>query len=212
MEINLWTCEYCLTRRWTQLRCTHSHKYTRPKRVWTNHTAVRRVVMYHCQGHECTLDRVRLWVCVQKLISINDKPIHISKVLFYFVMWRPSHCHVRLLSLLKPEIYTGDPRPCILPRVMASSARGSNWGSLGFLPTTHALKINASMIFVCRAAFMHVYLHTQTAADAGDIRTWRTTVILITGKTQRPPIWAPCWGWKWFMFWNLPCISVAQTL
>ena len=41
--------------------------------------------------------------------------------------------------------------------------------------------------------FTRVYLHTQTAVDAGDIRTWRTTVILITGKSRRPPIWAPCW-------------------
>ena len=35
--------------------------------------------------------------------------------------------------------------------------------------------------------FMHVYLHAQTVVDAGDIRTWRTTVILIPGKTK-PPI------------------------
>ena len=40
--------------------------------------------------------------------------------------------------------------------------------------------------------FTHVYLHTQTTVDAGDIRTWRTMVILITGKTRRPPVWAPC--------------------
>ena len=40
--------------------------------------------------------------------------------------------------------------------------------------------------------FTHVYLHAQTAVDAGDIRMWRTTVILITGKTRRPPIWTPC--------------------
>ena len=40
--------------------------------------------------------------------------------------------------------------------------------------------------------FMHVHLHARTAVDAGDICTWRTTVILITGQTRRPPIWAPC--------------------
>ena len=40
--------------------------------------------------------------------------------------------------------------------------------------------------------FTHVYLHAQTTADVGDIRTWQTVVILITGKTWRPPIWAPC--------------------
>ena len=38
------------------------------------------------------------------------------------------------------------------------------------------------------------YLRAQTAVDAGDIPTWRTVVILIMGKTWKPPIWAPCWG------------------
>ena len=58
---------------------------------------------------------------------------------------------------------------------------GSNWGSSGF----------------CQP---HTQIQTQNKCandlrrprDAGDIRTWRTTVILITGKTRRPPIWAPC--------------------
>ena len=40
--------------------------------------------------------------------------------------------------------------------------------------------------------FTLVNLHTQTAVDAGDIHTWKTMVILITRKTQRPPIWAAC--------------------
>ena len=39
--------------------------------------------------------------------------------------------------------------------------------------------------------FRHIYLYTETAVDAGDIRTWRTTVILIMGKPQRSLIWAP---------------------
>ena len=30
------------------------------------------------------------------------------------------------------------------------------------------------------------YLHAQTAVDAGDLRTWRTVVILITGKLEDP--------------------------
>ena len=40
--------------------------------------------------------------------------------------------------------------------------------------------------------FTCVYLQAQTAVDADDICTWRTTVILITGKAGRPSIWAPC--------------------
>ena len=34
--------------------------------------------------------------------------------------------------------------------------------------------------------FMRVYLHAQTTVDAGDIRTWRTMVILITEKPEDP--------------------------
>ena len=34
--------------------------------------------------------------------------------------------------------------------------------------------------------FTHVYLHTQTAVDAGDLGIWKTTLILITLKIQRP--------------------------
>ena len=42
--------------------------------------------------------------------------------------------------------------------------------------------------------FTRIYLDTQTAVDAGDIRTRRTMVILITGKTQRPPNLSPVSG------------------
>ena len=42
-------------------------------------------------------------------------------------------------------------------------------------------KTNASMIFLCR-----VYFHAQTAVDAGDICTWRTTVILLMEKPEDP--------------------------
>ena len=34
--------------------------------------------------------------------------------------------------------------------------------------------------------FTHVYLHARTTVDACDIRTWRTTVILITGNPKDP--------------------------
>ena len=58
---------------------------------------------------------------------------------------------------------------------------------------------------------LHVlYLHTHTAVDAAC--AWRhthlTVVILITWKTQMPPIWAPyCENIS--KFWDLPCISVS---
>ena len=66
-------------------------------------------------------------------------------------------------------------------------------GVFGFLPTTHA-KTHAKQMHPRSSHavqhFTHVYLHTWTAADAGDIHTWRTTFILITRKTRRPLIWA----------------------
>ena len=38
---------------------TYTLTYAQPKWVWTNHTAVRRVDMYRCQGHEYALHTVK---------------------------------------------------------------------------------------------------------------------------------------------------------
>ena len=88
-----------------------------------------------------------------------------------------------------PQIYTTDTR---LPKplyVMVSSTMGLNLGVFGFLPTTHA-KINAQQMrsLSSRAVqrFDQVCLHTRIVVHAGNIRTWQTTVILITRKTRRP--------------------------
>ena len=75
-------------------------------------------------------------------------------------------------------------------RLMASSAMGLNLGVFGFLPTTHPKAMCSRSLRVARR-FTHVWLHVQTAVHASNTRTWLTTIILITGKTRRPPIWAP---------------------
>ena len=51
-----------------------------------------------------------------------------------------------------PQIYRGDPRPCILHRVMVSSVMWLKLGVFGFLPTTRGNKHkqNASMICLRR--------------------------------------------------------------
>ena len=73
---------------------------------------------------------------------------------------------------------------------------GAQIGVFRFLPTTH-VKTDAKQMrprsLHAVPHFMHVYLPAQTAVDAGDIHTWQTMVILITGKTWRHPIWALCW-------------------
>ena len=76
--------------------------------------------------------------------------------------------------------------------VMASSAMGIKLGVFGFYQPhmqkqTQTKCVHDLHMPCCVSA--RVNLHAQTAVDAGDIRTWRTTVILTTGKT---PIWAPC--------------------
>ena len=72
---------------------------------------------------------------------------------------------------------------------------GLNLGSSGFCLTTHA-KANAkqmrSQSSCAKQHFMHVCLHAQTAVHTGNICTWQTTIILITGKTWRPPNRVPC--------------------
>ena len=67
------------------------------------------------------------------------------------------------------------------------------WGSIwGSLPTTHA-KANAKQMRSRSSRAERLLtldcLHVQFAVHAGNLRTQRTTVILITGKTQRPPCW-----------------------
>ena len=64
---------------------------------------------------------------------------------------------------------------------MASSAMGSNWGSSGFLPTTHKKQTQIKRIHDLRTpcgVFMHDYLHAQTTVDV------QTTVILITRNPE----------------------------
>ena len=74
---------------------------------------------------------------------------------------------------------------------MASSAMGLKFGVFGFLQTTHAKTMRPQSSHAVQH-FTRVYLHARTAINTGDIRTWRTTIVLITKNTQRPPIWAPC--------------------
>ena len=58
--------------------------------------------------------------------------------------------------------------------------------------------------------FMGVYLHSLRQVDAGDVRTRRTPVIWITGKSRRP-LFEPHAGMK-MALWGLPsCISMEIT-
>ena len=56
-----------------------------------------------------------------------------------------------------------------------------------------------------------LYLHIQTAVNAGDMHTWRITVILISGKNTNTPNWSPMSGGKWHQFLNLRSKSVRET-
>ena len=81
----------------------------------------------------------------------------------------------------------GGPRPCILPRAMASSAMGLKLRVFGFLTTTHAKKrkTNFSTIFAHVAAF---YACVSSGSDRSRCSWHRhliNTVILITGKKPK---------------------------
>ena len=54
---------------------------------------------------------------------------------------------------------------------------------------------------------MCVYLYAMTAVEAGDIRTWRTT-IYFDYENPKTPNFSPVPESRWHRFWNLPCISV----
>ena len=111
-----------------------------------------------------------------------------------------------------PQIYTRDSRPPIPPHEMASSVMGLNLGVFRFLPTTHP-KVNVQQMrsrSLC--AIQHVALvclHARIAVHAGNIHvsTWRTAVILITGKSRRTSKSARMPGSRWCRFRDLWCIS-----
>ena len=70
-------------------------------------------------------------------------------------------------------------------------SHGAQIGGLqGFSP--HMLKQMRPWSLRTVLYFTGVNRHARTAVDTDDIRTWQTMVILITGNTRRPPIWAPC--------------------
>ena len=102
----------------------------------------------------------------------------------------------QLAYVLKPQTYKGDPRPCTLPRVMASSATGLKLGVFGFLPTTHA-KTNAKQVHPqslcamwCTYPCLSLHLNCSRCS-------WLTQMTnndyFDHGEPQRPPIWAPYW-------------------
>ena len=92
----------------------------------------------------------------------------------------------------KPQIYTRDPRPPIQSCVMASWDMGPVWSLWDFCwpHMQKQSKANVFTIFVRGATWYAWFFQAQTTPHAGNINTWRTTVILITEKTQRRPIWA----------------------
>ena len=120
-------------------------------------------------------------------INLN---VHSSKKCLFF---QQKNTHKRWVTLngilVLPQIYKGDPRPRISLSEMVSSALGSNWGTLSFCqPHTWKQTQTQMRLWSSRAVqrFTHVYLYAQTTVNAGDICTWRTTVILITEKPKDP--------------------------
>ena len=139
------------------------------------------------------------------------------------INWLHQHwCHECLIlcvtcrgSLdIEPQIYKGDPRPCIPPLVIALSAMGLKLAVFGFLPTTY-IATNAQQM--CPRSSRTV-LHFNTCLSSlrlqemqvTYIHSWRTTTRLFWSreKPEYPRIWAPVLGSKWYRFWDLPFISV----
>ena len=118
-----------------------------------------------------------------------------NKTKIRMVMWY--HHKIRLLLYLCPsklavwilQIYKGDPRPRIPPRVMASSAIGLKLGVLGFLPTNTQKQMQNKWVHDLRApcsVLRQFYLNAQTLVDAGDIRTWQPRLFSLREKPEDP--------------------------
>ena len=86
-----------------------------------------------------------------------------------------------------PQIYKGDPRPCIPPHVMVLSVMGLKLGYSDFC-RPHMQNAN-EMCPRSSCGVSHVFI---VMLRPHYIRIWWITVILIVGKTRIPPIGAPC--------------------
>ena len=85
-----------------------------------------------------------------------------------------------------PQVYTRD-HLLYHPVWWRRQPWGSIWGSSGFCrPHTQKYTQNKCVYN------LWVPCGVCLSSCSNHIRTWRTTVILITGKTQRPPNSAPC--------------------
>ena len=63
----------------------------------------------------------------------------------------------------------------------------AQFGVFEFLPTANAKQMRSRSLRAARL-LMRDGLHAQTAVLAGNLRTWRTTIILITGSPEDPQI------------------------
>ena len=90
---------------------------------------------------------------------------------------------------IQSQLFTRDTRLSIIITYYTAPCNGvvshgaSIWGSSGFC-RRHTRRAAGILTRGC--------LHAQTAAHAGNQRTWRTTIILIKEKPRRPPNWTPC--------------------
>ena len=112
--------------------------------------------------HQLWYVNVTFWFL--RICFISNWLLHFTKSLYSVGEMSITHRYTREIPDLLYGRVQWRPQPC-----------GSNWGSSGFCqPHTQIQTQNKCANDLCRPR------------DAGDIRTWRTTVILITGKTRRP--------------------------
>ena len=92
------------------------------------------------------------------------------------------------------QIFRGDPRCCLLPCEMRSSAMELKLGVIGFCwphRQKHMQNECVHNLWYRVAFYMYVSIHSNCSRWS-DIHTWWTMVILIMSKTQRPTICGPC--------------------
>ena len=115
------------------------------------------------------------------------------------------------------SIWKGNPTLPIMFSVMAPLDMENQLGVFGSLPTTEtdankmrlwSLRTCVHSLVLC--GFSHMYLQARTTVDAGDICTWRITVILIMEKPKHPN-WRSMLEKSGVDVWYLTSITVSTT-
>ena len=142
-------------------------------------------------------------VSTQKSKEIANSILNLFKYILWYSETMKQGCEGQ--EVMFPQIYKGDPRPRILPHLMALSAMELKLGVFLVFCQPPYTKTNAKQM-CCSVLRMFIFTlrpQKMQVTYAPD-KPW----LFWLRENLKTPNLSPMPGWKWCRFWDLPCISV----